>query len=63
MKNKIIYSDEFLGYDVQVKVVKDFLPLPADLVLKKDFRNRSEVNLVQVDSLSSSADSRLVAVA
>jgi hypothetical protein len=49
MKKKIIYSDDFLGDDVKVKVVKDFLPSPNDLVLKKDFRNRFEV---QVDSLS-----------
>jgi|GEM_PF-3563336 len=51
MKKKIIYSDDFLGDDVKVKVVKDFLPLPNELVLKKDFRNRFEV---QVDSLSMS---------
>lgn len=49
MKKKIIYSDDFLGDDVKVKVVKDFLPSPNDLVLKKDFRNRFEG---QVDSLS-----------
>jgi hypothetical protein len=49
MKKKIIYSDDFLGDDVKIKVVKDFLPLPSELVLKKDFRNRFEV---QVDSLS-----------
>jgi hypothetical protein len=49
MKKKIIYSDDFLGDDVKVKVMKDFLPLPSELVLKKDFRNRFEV---QVDSLS-----------
>ncbi|MEI6747000.1 MAG: hypothetical protein WCL34_13635 [Methylococcaceae bacterium] len=51
MKKKIIYSDDFLGDDVKVKVVKDFLPLPNELVLKKDFRNRFEA---QVDSLSMS---------
>jgi hypothetical protein len=51
MKKKIIYSDDFLGDDVKVKVVKDFLPLPSELVLKKDFRNQFEV---QVDSLSMS---------
>ena len=51
MKKKIIYSDDFLGDDVKVKVVKDFLPSPNDLVLKKDFRNRFEA---QVDSLSMS---------
>jgi hypothetical protein len=51
MKKKIIYSDDFLGDDVKVKVVKDFLPLPNELVLKKDFRNRFEV---KIDSLSMS---------
>lgn len=55
MKKKIIYSDDFLGDDVKVKVVKDFLPLPNELVLKKDFRNRFEV---QVDSLSMSQTAR-----
>ena len=49
MKKKIIYSDDFLGDDVKVKVVKDFLPSPNDLVLKKDFRSRLET---QVDSMS-----------
>ena len=49
MKKKIIYSDDFLGDDVKVRIVKDFLPSPNDLVLKKDFRNRFDV---QVDSLS-----------
>ncbi len=48
MKKKIIYSDDFLGNAVKVKVVKDFLPLPSELVLKKNFRNRFEV---QGDSL------------
>ncbi|MDD5214498.1 MAG: hypothetical protein PHQ03_03035 [Methylococcales bacterium] len=49
MKKKIIYSDDFLGDDAKVKVVKDFLPSSNELVLKKDFRNRFEV---PVDSLS-----------
>ena len=33
MKKKIIYSDEKIG---KVKVVKDFLPKPEDLVFKED---------------------------
>ena len=33
MKKKIKYSDEKIG---KVKIVKDFLPEPKDLVLKND---------------------------
>jgi len=33
MKGKIKYTDEPIG---KVKVIKDFLPSPADLALKKE---------------------------
>jgi hypothetical protein len=50
MKKKIIYSDDFLGENVKVKVMQDFLPPPNELVLKKDFRERSDTKLGQLNN-------------
>ena len=50
MKKKIIYSDDFLGEGVRIKAIQDFLPPPNELVLKKDFRERSDTKLGQLNN-------------
>ena len=49
MKNKINYTNEDLGKNV--KVIEDFLPPPADLILKKDTNlNQASALNVQIDA-------------